>query len=94
MYELLVELLVATALVDKSAPLCWRTNEVLGAIERLVLVARSQCAEFAKIGIAALEKLGEQGDPEVRALIKLAVLNGYGGLVCQDSFLVVFMNKI
>ena len=76
MYELLIELLVATALVDKSAPPCWRTNEVLGAIERLVMVARGQYAEFADISMAALKELGEQGDPEVRTLIKLAVLNG------------------
>lgn len=76
MYELVVDLLVETALVDKSAPPCWRTNELLGAIERLVMVARRQYSEFAKIGSAALDKLGEKGDPEVRTLIKLVVLNG------------------
>lgn len=73
---MLVDLLVETALVDKSAPPCWRTNELLGAIERLVMVARGQYGEFAKIASAALTKLSEQADPEVRALIKLAVLNG------------------
>lgn len=77
MYEMLVDLLVATALVDRSVPPCWRTNELLGAIERLVAVARGQYAEFAKIASTALEKLGGQWyEPEVRALIKLAVLNG------------------
>jgi hypothetical protein len=73
----LVQLLVATALVDQSAPPCWRLNELLGAIERLVMVTLSDCAGYAKIAGLALAELGEKtANPAVKALLKLAMLNG------------------
>ena len=73
----LVQLLVATALVDQSAPPCWRMNELLGAVERLVMVTLGDCAGYAKIASFALAELGERTvNPAVKVLLKLAVLNG------------------
>lgn len=82
----LVQLLVATALVDQSAPPCWRMNELLGAVERLVMVTLGDCAGFAKIAGGALAELEERTvNPAVKVLLKLAVLNGRRRCDDEDS---------
>lgn len=69
----LVDLLVATASTDTTAPPCWRTNEVLGGIERLVLVTENRPEDFASIAELATRSVA---DPAVAALLRLAVING------------------
>lgn len=76
----LTRLIIAVAKSDKTEPPCWRLNEVLGGVERLVLNEQDNPALYAQICGAALYNLLEQGDNTeelaVRTLLSLGVING------------------
>lgn len=82
----LIQLLVATALVDQSAPPCWRMNEILGAVERLVMVTLGNYGGYAQICHGVLVCLKDKTvNPAVRVLLQLAVLNGRRRCDDEDS---------
>jgi len=76
--KVLTELLVHTAKSDKSAPPCWRMDQVLGAIEGLVGREWGDYTMFAKIAGQAMRELHEHKGSysENTVLLQLAILNG------------------
>lgn len=82
-------LLASAAEADKTAPPCWRTNEVLGAIERLVMVMGRNYLAFAEIAEATLSQVSVAADPAVLSLLRLARINGLRRIDQPDVDLVL-----
>lgn len=69
----LARLLVATAASDTSVPPTWRTNELLGSLEKLLVHTDGRPLDFAEVCKEALNAVEDTGN---RAIIRLGIING------------------